>query len=154
MIKKEIEELLGKLGIEFEKLAVKREDKTYKVQIDSNQDVSLLIGKYGGVIQSIQRVMEAILFNTCKEHIDILLNVNDYRERQKERLERIAENVAQRVTTEKKEASLRSFSSYERKIIHEFIGENYPDLTSYSEGEGPDRKLIILLKDKSSRQES
>ena len=49
---------------------------------------------------------------------------------------------------------IRGFSSYERKIAHEYITENYPDLTTFSEGEGRDRKLIVDLKENEQPKDS
>jgi spoIIIJ-associated protein len=59
---------------------------------------------------------------------------------------RIAENIAKRVTADGQKVELDSFSAFERKLVHEYISANYPSLTSFSEGEGLDRKLVIALK--------
>lgn len=146
VIKSETEEFLKKIGLSVDEVSVKTENGAYFVQIKSPIDAPFLIGRHGETLQAIQRIMEVVLFKIFDENIELVVNVNDYRERQKERLEKIAENVAQRVISEKKEQSLESFSNYERKIIHEFISKNYPDLTSYSTGEGLSRVLIIALK--------
>lgn len=146
VIKSETEELLKKLSVTVEEITVKTENGAYFVQIKSPIDAPFLIGRHGETLQAIQRIMEVVLFKIFDENIKLVVNVNDYRERQKERLEKIAENVAQRVLSEKKEQSLESFFNYERKIIHEFISKNYPELTSYSTGEGLSRILIIGLK--------
>lgn len=142
IIKKEAEELLTRLNVEFE-LEVSKKDETFVVQITSDADAPYLIGKYGETLSAIQRILEAILFKAFNERIDVLVNINDYQEKQKERLIGIVENIVQKVMSEKKEAAVPSLSSYERKLIHEYISQNYKELKSYSEGEGPDRKLII-----------
>lgn len=144
-IKKEVEELLGKLDVQAE-VKVEKEDDVFNVQIKTVNDTALLIGRYGETLQSISKVLEAICFKLFLRKVNLLLNINDYRERQKERLEKIAENVAQRVLSEKKSAALRSFSPFERKIIHQYIGENHSQLTTYSEGEGYERRLIVEIK--------
>jgi spoIIIJ-associated protein len=146
LIKSETEELLRKMSLSVDEVSVKEDDGVYFVQIKSSVDAPFLIGRYGETLQAIQRIMEVILFKIFGENIELIMNVNDYRERQKERLEKIAQNVAQRVIAEKKEQSLPYFSNYERKIIHEFITKNHPELNSYSVGEGHDRVLIIVLK--------
>lgn len=145
IIKSEAEELLNKLGVKF-KLEIIQENETYKVQINAEEDAPLLIGRYGETLQSLQRVLGIILFKRLNENIDVAVNINDYREQQKARLEEIAKRTADEVVLEGKERLLQSFSAYERKIIHEYITANYPDLTSYSEGEGNDRRLIIAKK--------
>lgn len=145
IIKTEIEELLNKIGVKF-KLEIIQEKDIYKVQINTEEDASLLIGRFGETLQSLQRVLEAILFKRFNENVDVIVNINDYREKQKERLEEIAKRTADEVILEGNERFLHSFSAFERKIVHEYITLNYPDLTSYSEGEGNERRLIIAKK--------
>ncbi|NTU74234.1 RNA-binding protein, partial [Candidatus Roizmanbacteria bacterium] len=87
-----------------------------------------------------------ILYKSTGESVSLLVNVNDYREKQKERLEHIADQHAQKVQSYQRSSHLRGFSSYERKMIHEYITSTYPDLTTYSVGEGRDRQLVVDLK--------
>lgn len=144
-IREEVEDLLQKLGFEVN-LEVKKSNDVFEIQIKTEEEAALLIGGHGDTLSSLQKVLEALFFKLFEEKTNILVDVNDYRKRQKERLENIAENVAKRVLTEKTSAALRQFSPYERKIIHEYIGENHPTLSTHSEGEGYERKLIVQAK--------
>ena len=87
-----------------------------------------------------------ILYKKFNERVEILVNVNDFREKQKERLETMAREYADQTKTTGTAAYIRSLSSYERKLIHEFITANYPDLTTTSVGEGRERQLVIEVK--------
>ncbi|HLC94113.1 MAG TPA: R3H domain-containing nucleic acid-binding protein [Patescibacteria group bacterium] len=145
ILEKEAKELLSMMHVKAE-VMVREENGAYSVGITSDEDAPLLIGKYGETLQAIQRILEAILYKAVAERVDIAVNINDYRERQKERLAHIAERTAQKVKEEGREAYLHSFSAYERKIIHEYITHTHPELTSYSEGEGDERKIIISPK--------
>ena len=82
--------------------------------------------------------------------MNILVNVNDYREKQKERLESMAREYAENTKSTGNESYVRNLSSYERKLIHEYITANYPELTTSSVGEGRERYLVISVKDKKS----
>jgi spoIIIJ-associated protein len=75
-----------------------------------------------------------------------LVNVNDYREKQKERLQGIAAQMADKTQSQKRASHMRGLSSYERKIVHEYVTEQYPELSTYSIGEGRDRHLVIDMK--------
>lgn len=145
IIQKESTELLTQLGFHTA-VEVAEKDTVYTVGIKTEDEAPLLIGKYGETLNALQRVLEAILYNQCKEKVDLVVNVNDYREKQVERLEGIAENVIARVREEKSPVPLRSFSPYERKIIHEYISREHPDVSSYSEGEGADRVLMVGMR--------
>ena len=152
VIKKEAELLLKKIISDFT-LEVQEDGGVFHVIIKTEADAPTVIGRHGETIRAIQKILEVVLYKQFGEPVDLLVNVNDYREKQKERLEGIAESVAQRVKTERREAPLRSFSSYERKVIHEYIATNHPDLESMSEGEGKDRFLVVRLKGEDSPSE-
>lgn len=136
------EEFLDKLGFNAE-VTVTDEEGTYHIHIQTEDDASMLIGKHARMLAAMQRVISAMLYKRMEGKVDVLLDVNDYRDAQKERLVGIADNVARRVLDEDRSSHLSSFSAYERKIIHEHISENYHSLESYSEGEGRYRKLVI-----------
>ncbi|MBI2641344.1 KH domain-containing protein [Candidatus Roizmanbacteria bacterium] len=145
IIKSEAEELLKKM-INSCELNVEAENDVYHIVIKTEEEASTVIGRHGETIRAIQKILEVILYKKIGEPVSLLVNVNDYREKQKERLEGIADSMAQKVLDEKREMPLRSLSSYERKMIHEYIASKYPDLTSYSVGEGRDRQLMIAPK--------
>ena|SRR3989338_2043087 len=146
-IQKITELLLEKLMIKTT-FAITEKDQLYLIQIEENDDASLLIGKHGATLRSLQAILEAMLFKKFQEPVKILVNIGDYRERQKERVEEIAQQAATRVINENREAVLRFFSPFERKLIHEYITAKFTELTSYSEGEAAKRVLIIKKKEK------
>lgn len=144
-IKSTISDLLGMLAISAE-IDISYERDMYNAHIKTDEDASLLIGKHAHMLASLQRVVSAILYQKIGEKIELVIDVNDYRSAQKERLAGIADNIARRVIDEQRDARLSSFSSYERRIIHEHIAENYHSLESFSEDDGPRRRLVISLK--------
>lgn len=143
-IKQIMTDLLAKMGFTNE-VTVTQQENLWMVQIAENEESSLLIGKFGMTLRSLQTILETALFKKLGKKVDLAVNIGDYRERQKERLEEIAENVANRVKTEHRPAALRSFSAYERKLIHEYVSKQHPDLRTTSMGEGKERRLIISL---------
>ncbi len=148
-IKTETDELLKKM-IDGYEVEVTELEGMYEVMIKTEEHAPTVIGRHGETIRALQKILEVIFYKKFGEPIEMLVNVNDYREKQKERLEGIAENIAQRVMEEKKELPLRSFSAFERKLVHEYIAKNHPDLTTRSEGEGKDRQLLIGPKQEST----
>ncbi|MFS8159054.1 MAG: protein jag [Candidatus Roizmanbacteria bacterium] len=146
-IKKETIALLDLMKIKAE-CVVSFDDDMYTVHltVDEDDDPARLIGHHADVLNSLQRILSIIIFQQKQERVSLLVDVNDYRERQKERLEGIAANVAQRVMDGEEEQTLHSFSPYERKVVHIYISQNYPDLQTTSEGEGDSRHLVIQKK--------
>lgn len=144
-IKTETEALLSKMISTFE-VEVQEDEGVYKILIRAEDEAPTVIGRHGETIRAIQKILEVILYKQFNEPLSILVNVNDYREKQKERLEGLANQFAEKAKTSKEPAYIRGLSSYERKMIHEYITDNYPDLTTYSVGEGKERQLVVNLK--------
>jgi len=145
IIKEEAENLIKKMIDEFE-IDIKKEDKVYQIKIKTDKEASIIIGRHGETIRSIQKLLDVVLFKRFKTPINVLVNVNDFREKQKEKLEKIAQKMAQKTIEEKKPNFIQNLSPYERKLVHEYIGKNYPLLTTYSTGEGKERQLVIDFK--------
>lgn len=144
-IKTETESLLQKILSNFS-IDVNEEEGMYHIDIKTEEEAPTIIGRHGETIRAIQKILEVVLYKTLGESVSLLVNVNDYREKQKERLQNIAAEAAERAQSENKSSYLRGFSSYERRIIHEYVTQNYPNLATYSVGEGRDRRLVIDLK--------
>jgi len=146
IVKAEAEALLSKM-IDSCEIEVTEIEGSYQILIKTEEHAPTVIGRHGETIRAIQKILEVIFYKQFGEPIELLVNVNDYREKQRERLEGIAKDVAERVVAENKEQQLRSFSAFERKLIHEYISTNYPHLVTHSEGEGKERMLIVGPKD-------
>ena len=144
-IKTETEELLSKMINKFE-VEVADDGGIFQVIIKTDEEVSTVIGRHGETIRAIQKILEVILYKKFNERVEILVNVNDFREKQKERLETMAREYADQTKASGTAGYIRSLSSYERKLIHEFITANYPELTTSSVGEGRERQLVIEVK--------
>ena len=145
IIKTETEELLKKMIDKFE-VEISQEEENYQVIIKAEEEAPTVIGRHGETIRAIQKILEVVFYKKFGEPVKLLVNVNDYREKQKEKLETMASQLADKVQTTKNSTFVENFSSYERKVIHEYITQNYPQLNSYSVGEGRDRRLMIDLK--------
>ncbi|MEI7653320.1 MAG: R3H domain-containing nucleic acid-binding protein [bacterium] len=131
-------------------VTVVEEDGMYKISIVAGEQAPAIIGRHGDTIRSIQKVLEVIAFNAAGTRVELVVNVNDYREKQVERLQSIAAEIAGKVQVQGSGLPFRGLNSYERRIIHEYITNTYPELTTYSVGEGRARELVIDLKTNSN----
>ena len=142
-IQTEAEALLSKMITDYEVEVQEGEGNIFHVIIKAESEAPTVIGRHGETIRAIQKILEVVLYKSMGESVSILVNVNDYREKQKERLEGIASQLAEKARSLRQPTNFRGLSSYERKMIHEYITSNFPDLTTYSIGDGRDRKLVI-----------
>lgn len=145
-IKQEAESLLSKIVDTFE-VEVTEDHGLYHVLIKADDEAPVVIGRHGETIKAIQKLLEIIAYKTTGSSVELMVNVNDYREKQQERLGEIAARAASKVMDYKSPSYVRGLSSYERKIVHEHITQNYPELMSESVGEGRDRRLVVKMKD-------
>jgi len=145
-IKKETLEILSKI-IDKPEIEIKENEGVFNIIIKTEDEAPIVIGRHGETIKAIQKLLEVILYKKFNESVEILVNVNDYRERQTEKIHQIVEKYVAKTKDTNESSYIKGFSSYERKLAHEYVTENYPELTTYSEGEGRERKLVIDLKE-------
>jgi len=135
-------------------IEVVEEDGAFHITIKTEDEAPTVIGRHGETIRALQKILEVMMFKQLEEKVALLINVNDYREKQRERLEYIASEAAKKVQERQSAMYLRGFSSYERRIMHEYIANEYTDLKSYSIGEGRDRRLVVDLASDGESEES
>lgn len=109
-------------------------------------DPSALIGFRGRNLIAVQLILALMVRTQVGENIRVLLDVNNYRNEQKERLEQTVRGLAEKCLTEHKNVSMANMSSYERRICHMVIAE-MKGLVSESEGDGEERHLVIKPKE-------
>lgn len=105
---------------------------------------AILIGRHGKTLDSFQFLVSAIVAKRTGHRHPIIVDVEGYKHRRKQKLVSIAKSSASRDIKQKREVSLRSMSPYERRIIHVALKDN-KRVTTSSEGTEPDRYVVIRL---------
>lgn len=105
-----------------------------------------LIGFRGRNLASIQLILGLMVKNKLGEWVKILLDINNYRSEQKERLTSMATNLAQKVLATGKPVVMANMSAFERRLCHMALQE-IEGITSDSEGEGEERHIVIKPKE-------
>ncbi len=101
-----------------------------------------LIGFRGRNLAAVQLVLSLMVRNQVGEDIRVLLDINNYRNEQKERLTSMVRGLAEKCLVSHKNVALANMSSYERRICHMVISE-MKGVVSESEGEGEERHVVI-----------
>lgn len=146
IVEAEAKELLSKI-IDNVDIEVSEDHGLFHILIKTEEEAPVVIGRHGETIKAIQKILEVMMYKKTGASVELLVNVNDYREKQKERLVEIADRSAQKAIEFKSASFVRGLSAYERKVIHEYVTNKYPELASYSTGEGRDRRLVVDLKE-------
>jgi spoIIIJ-associated protein len=108
-------------------------------------DLGVLIGRHGRTLDSIQTLVSAVTNRALGFRYPVLVDVEGYRNRRREKLEEIARRASERASRHKQPVKLRPMSSYERKVIHMFLRDDRR-VTTVSEGDEPFRMVVVLPK--------
>lgn len=143
-VKKTLVELLDKMKIDYKIDRVEWDGQKVRINI-VGKDMGLLIGRKGETLNSLQYMLGLIVNRQREEKVRIFLDVEDYRRKKEQSLERLAIRLSDKVKTTQKNVVMRPMSPQERRIVHTIL-QGDPQVTTYSTGDEPNRKVVITLK--------
>ncbi|MDR1905495.1 MAG: protein jag [Clostridiales bacterium] len=108
-------------------------------------DSSLLIGYRGDILDSIQYLALIVANKGTKDFVRISVNAENYREKRKEILTRLAEKLAIKADRTGRKVELEPMNPYERRVMHAAL-QGSEIVTTESVGEEPNRYLVIIPK--------
>jgi len=138
---KDISNLMN-INIELEILEM---EDIFNITLVSDNN-SILIGKDGKTLNSLQILIRQSVRNKVGLNIKLNLDVSNYKIKKMKNIERLVRQIAKEVDETKLNVSLDSMNSYERRLVHTIISE-YPNLETESLGEGKDRHVTIKYKE-------
>src|SRR5687768_13806501 len=122
-----------------------REDRrSVNVDIRGN-DLSILIGRRSETLNAFQYVASLIVGKEMQEWVQLVIDVEGYRDRREKQLIQMAQRMAEQVAKSGRRQTLEPMPSAERRIIHIAL-RDHPDVKTESTGEEPYRKVMILPK--------
>lgn len=141
-----LKEIIVGIGVNESTIDVTKGEKEYFFNITSEEDYSILIGRRGETLDSIQYLVRLVA-NRGKNEEDISkisLNIGNYRQKREITLKEIANKTAAKVKKYGRSIALDPMNPFERRIIHTEIS-SIEDVVSYSVGADAERKVIIAL---------
>lgn len=139
-IKSYLKEITSLMGINVELETQKRENYI-KVNMVSNSS-SILIGKNGRTMLSLQDLLRQSIKTQANVRVNVILDANDYKEKQQRNIERLAVKLAKDVLKTGIEVKMDKMNSFERRLVHNKLTE-FKGVTTISEGEEPNRCVVI-----------
>lgn len=139
-IKEYIKELSKLMNIDI-KAEIRETEEIYNIQLLSENN-SILIGKEGRTIAAIQLLLRQSIENKTHQNIKLNMDVCNYKAKKLKNLEREVKKIAYEVLATKVDVSLDPMNSYERRAIHNLIGQ-FDRLETESQGEGTERHIVI-----------
>ncbi len=111
----------------------------------SGEDVGMLLQSKSPAIDSIQYLSNAMLTRVLPGGVRITLDAKKHREQRRIALEAEARAIADEVIKIQQEAVFDALPAHERRIIHQSLID-YEGVETYSEGEEPNRRVVISPK--------
>lgn len=116
------------------------------VSIESENDLSILIGKNGQNLNALEHIVRLIAFRRAgggdQKIPNFAVDINDYRKSRSRYILELAKNAASRVISTQRAEALAPMSSYERRLVHTELASCKEVLTE-SIGEEPRRRIVI-----------
>ncbi len=140
-----LEKILAILDIEATVVQEELDDTTTCYRIDCKaDDARMLIGRNGQTLEALQFVVRQMCRSNMLTHNPFVIDVLDYRSRRRRTMEENAKKGAVAVLNGDTERfALDPMNAYDRRLVHNYLQENFPELSSDSEGEGEERHIVI-----------
>ncbi|NLA43298.1 single-stranded DNA-binding protein [Candidatus Saccharibacteria bacterium] len=117
------------------------EDDVINISVESSPVNSILIGRNAETLRSIQALVISMLHNNNAELTRLNVDIADYKKQRADKLAEKARGWIDRVI-ETGESYTVSLNAADRRIVHK-VATEYAEVSTHSEGEGRERRLII-----------
>lgn len=140
-----IEQLLAKMNMKGTVTADNTDGLKINIQAEKGDD-SLIIGRRGDTLGSIQYLTEVALRVDDEKFIRINLDCNGYRSRRSETLTRVAHKTADDCIRRHRRMVLEPMERIDRRTIHNALNDD-TRIVAVSEGKEPLRRIVIYPAD-------
>lgn len=151
LVENTLKEILGLVGIAYEKIVRTEIAGQVIFSIESQADGPNLIGSHGDTIHALDFLMKRIVEkklagdpsrDSLSEEPHFLIDVNGYRAQKVKDIQSKALMMAERARSFQYDVELSPMSAYERLIVHTTL-QGAPNVKTESQGEGRNRRVVI-----------
>lgn len=136
-----VERIVAGLGLRC-RIDVSEDEEEVTASL-TGSELGLLIGRHGQTIDAVQYLVNAIVSRGQPEgRKRVVVDAAGYRERRRSLLESLAVRSAERAKATGEPVELEPMSSVERRLVHVRL-EDYPGVTTRSEGDEPNRYVVV-----------
>ena len=122
-------------------VAIEERSDSFIVNLNADNN-AVLIGKMGKTLAAFNTVVRAAINAEFKKRIDVLIDINHYKEERYAKIRSIAKRIAKQVQRSHVDAELDPMPNDERKIIHKVLND-WHNIRTESEGEAGNRHVWI-----------
>jgi spoIIIJ-associated protein len=110
----------------------------------------LLIGRHGQTLDALQYIVRRIVGKQVGKRQLVVVDTEDYRERRRETLEKLARRMGEKARSTGKIVILQEMNSRDRRIVHLALKDDR-ELETKSEGEGELKIIKIIPRSRGER---
>lgn len=134
--------LLAHMGCQDAEVEISEDEQTVTVAIKvKEEDSGMMIGRRGETIEALQKIF-TLTFRDKLGEKRVTIAMNDYLDRRREVVTRIAEEAVERVSQSNQPYTLPYLSSEERRFVHTLLKDR--GVETESDGVGRDRRLTVF----------
>ncbi len=141
--KKYLENVISFFGINISVEAQLQED-VIELTVPTSELNSILIGRNAETLRSLQYTISTTLRNKNAAITRVNVDIADYK---KQRAEKIAAEAREWIEEVRRtgDSHVADLNAADRRIVHR-VADEFEDIRTFSEGEGRDRRIIIVQK--------
>ncbi|WP_297155989.1 R3H domain-containing nucleic acid-binding protein [uncultured Ellagibacter sp.] len=109
----------------------------------TGDDLAVLIGRHGRTLDALQFVISAITVRSMGFRYPVIVDVEGYKSRQRDKIESIARSTANKAASQHRNVKMRPMTPYERRIVHIALRDD-DRVDTASEGEGSARHVVVI----------
>ncbi len=139
-----LEDLINNMNL-YVKVEIKKKTKNELIVNLTGDDLGIAIGRHGETLDSIQYLTNLAVNKGNQDYLRVILDADGYRNRRRKTLEKLAKKMAKKAKRKNRKVMLEPMPPHERRVIHTTL-QNYEKISTYSEGQDPYRKVVIVAK--------
>ncbi len=113
------------------------------VRVASPEAAAMLAGHDSSSLDALQYLVNRMVLRASREAPMVIIDVDDFRQRQFEKLERLADRAVAHARKTGNEIELDPMPPLERKYLHFYLRQ-FEGVKTFSRGEEPERCLVLI----------
>ena len=134
--------LMEHLEVEAKPVITVNAEGTYEVVLEG-EDLVALIGRRGETLYAIQQLTNYAVNHGQRSRARVHVDCENYRAKREESLQRLARKTAGKAVKYRRNMMLEPMNAYERHVIHAELQEYHPNISTYSTGTEPNRRIVV-----------
>ncbi|RLC56147.1 MAG: hypothetical protein DRH89_06280 [Candidatus Cloacimonadota bacterium] len=145
--------ILAKMNITSGDVEVTQENGIYYVTVNNSKDAGFIIGKEAKMLDSLQHLLNQMVNKAEKKKIQVIIDVDGYRDRRKKALLEKVDSIAKRVKETGRSYTFEPLQASNRKVVHQRI-EKDNALRTRTIGDGSRKRVVVLPVNKPTDKQS